>query len=266
MSAAATEDWDALDAELDRWTAAGRTATFWWRDDDAVDDTPALGRLAEAADAAPIGLAVIPAGATEALAARLAAQPGWTCLQHGFRHANHAPPGEKKAEFGAHRAVADMLGDLAHGRRLLEPLFGRRFLPMLVPPWNRIAAELAAALSRAGYRGLSAFGDKALPAPGLIRLDCHCDPVDWHGTRGFIGVQAALAPLLHHLRARRSGDAPDRATGLLTHHLAMDDATWRFCAMLRQRTALHTAARWVAPAAAIAAADARNTEADRIEE
>ena len=247
MSAAATEGWDALDAELDRWAAAGRTATFWWRDDDAVDDTPALDRLAEAADTAPVGLAVIPAGATEALAARLAAQAGWTCLQHGFRHGNHAPPGEKKAEFGPHRAVADMLDDLARGRRLLEPLFGRRFFPLFVPPWNRIAADLAATLGSAGYRGLSAFGDRPLPAPGLVRLDCPCDPVDWHGTRGFVGVEAALAPLLHHLRARRAGDAPDRPTGLLTHHLAMDDATWRFCAMLRKRTALHTATRWLSP-------------------
>ncbi|MEK9660397.1 MAG: hypothetical protein VW644_01455, partial [Alphaproteobacteria bacterium] len=37
--------WDALAAELDVWAAAGRTATLWWRDDDADAASPALERL-----------------------------------------------------------------------------------------------------------------------------------------------------------------------------------------------------------------------------
>ena len=37
--------WADLDAELDRWKAAGRAATLWWRDDDATRPTPALDRL-----------------------------------------------------------------------------------------------------------------------------------------------------------------------------------------------------------------------------
>ena len=64
------DNWQALHEELDRWAQAGRTATFWWRDDDAVDVTPALERLlTQAADhGLTIGLAVIPAQVTEALA------------------------------------------------------------------------------------------------------------------------------------------------------------------------------------------------------
>lgn len=41
--------WDRLAAELDRWDAAGRRATFWWRDDDAVAPTPALDACLKAA-------------------------------------------------------------------------------------------------------------------------------------------------------------------------------------------------------------------------
>jgi hypothetical protein len=37
--------WRRLEAELDRWGDAGRAATFWWRDDDASDATPALETL-----------------------------------------------------------------------------------------------------------------------------------------------------------------------------------------------------------------------------
>ena len=65
--------WEALTLELDLWAAEGRTATFWWRDDDAIAPTPALDRLRACASAAgiPIALAVIPAKATPELAAEL---------------------------------------------------------------------------------------------------------------------------------------------------------------------------------------------------
>jgi hypothetical protein len=44
-----------------------------------------------------------------------------------------------------------------------------------------------------------------------------------------VGVEAALARVVEHLAARgeRRVDA-DEPTGLLTHHLAFDDAAWRF--------------------------------------
>lgn len=238
--------WEALSAELDLWAAAGRTATFWWRDDDAVDATPALDCLADAAAGLTVGLAVIPEPATEALAARAEAG-NFAILQHGLRHGNHAPAGEKKAEFGAHRPVAVMLAELAEGRRLLSARFAARPLPIVVPPWNRISPELIPLLAAHGFPTLSTFAGRIRPPPGLALLDCHCDPVDWHGGRGFVGDAAALAPVLHHLRARRLGEVPDRPTGLLTHHLAMDEATWSFCTTFRNRTALNTSARWLSP-------------------
>lgn len=245
--------WDELDRELDAWAESGRAATLWWRDDDAVDATPALDRLQETAGDIPVGLAVIPAGATEALARRLATAPQFTVLQHGLRHRNHAPAGEKKAEFGPHRPVSEMAAELALGMDRLARLFGPRFLPVLVPPWNRYAPALRPSLAGIGFVGLSAFAGSGEDAS---RLDCHADPVAWRGDRGFIGTRRALEPLVAHLRRRRLGLAADAPTGLptglLTHHLAMDDATWAFCASLARRTALHTAVRWLAPEAASA--------------
>ena len=41
-TAMVSEDWAVLGDELARWREAGRSATFWWRDDDAVQRTPAL--------------------------------------------------------------------------------------------------------------------------------------------------------------------------------------------------------------------------------
>ena len=70
--------WQALADEAARWRDAGRPAELWWRDDDAVDAGPSLDRLlAIVRDTqTPLALAVVPAHATSALAARLADEPG----------------------------------------------------------------------------------------------------------------------------------------------------------------------------------------------
>ena len=66
--------WQALADEAARWRDAGRTAELWWRDDDAIDATPLLDRLVGLVrdTQTPLALAVVPAQATPALAARLA--------------------------------------------------------------------------------------------------------------------------------------------------------------------------------------------------
>jgi len=95
---AADQGWKALARELDAWARAGRTATFWWRDDDAVAPTPALKRLLRLAGRhrTPIALAVIPRPAVKSLFDRLADHANVRVLQHGYEHANHAPAGAKK--------------------------------------------------------------------------------------------------------------------------------------------------------------------------
>src|SRR5204862_1733198 len=82
--------WFDLVDELDLWADLGETATFWWRDDDAVRPSPHLDQLLAFTKRVPIALAVIPAAAEASLANRLAGSPNVTVLQHGWRHANHA--------------------------------------------------------------------------------------------------------------------------------------------------------------------------------
>ncbi|HZU89888.1 MAG TPA: hypothetical protein VE993_11575, partial [Stellaceae bacterium] len=64
--------WPELCGELDRWGAAGRVATLWWRDDDATAPNDRLDRLLAIAGEAPVTLAVIPALAAPELACWLA--------------------------------------------------------------------------------------------------------------------------------------------------------------------------------------------------
>lgn len=240
--------WGDFKRELDAWRDAGQTATFWWRDDDATAPTPALERLLaiRARHDAPLIVAVIPARAGAPLAERLAREPQIAVVQHGWAHANHAPVGAPKAELGAHRPIALQLGELARGRLVLDRLFASAAIPALVPPHNRIAPALAAALPQAGYSGLSTYGPRADAAPGLRQVNSHVDIMNWT-TRAFAGEAPSLALAVNHLRARRAGavDALE-PTGLLTHHLAHDEPAWAFADDFLTAVKAHAAARVVA--------------------
>jgi hypothetical protein len=246
--------WDALEAELDRWAPA--RATLWWRDDDAAAPSPALERLLGLADV-PLGLAAIPAASGPALAAYLAARQQVAVLQHGFAHVNHEAPGQDRMELGTARPASLVLAELARGWRRLVALFGQQALPVLVPPWNRIADGLVALLPGQGYRGLSGWGARPRPAPGgLCRVNTHVDIIAWHAGRRFVGPEAAVDRAIRHLRARREGRADiEEPSGLLTHHLVMEGEAFDFVAEFLARTARHPAVRWCAPAEIFCAGD-----------
>jgi hypothetical protein len=242
--------WTDLIAELDRWAEAGRAAEFWWRDDDAVAVTPALERLSslQRSTGASVALAVIPARAEMALAQRLAAERGIVPVQHGWAHLNHAPPGRPKAELGPDRPAAYVLGELNRGRLRLDELFGAAWLRVLVPPHNRIAPAIAAGLAAAGYLGLSADKPRRRPLTGLVQINTHVDIMEWTTTRAFVGEPVCLDRAIAHLAAKRQGQADDaEPTGLLTHHLAHDEAAWAFAQEFITRTQAHRIVQWRRP-------------------
>lgn len=238
--------WAALTAELDRWRAAGRVATFWWRDDDARSTGPALDRLLALRHTAgvPLALAVVPWGADRALAESLAGEADIAVLQHGWAHTNIAHPGDRKIELGTTRPAAHIAAELAMGLDALAGWPG--FAPVLVPPWNRIAPVLVPLLPELHFTGLSTAKPRARlhPVRGLVQSNIHVDPIDW-STRAFAGEARALAAATAHLAARRLGTVDaDEPTGLLTHHLVQDEASWSFVARFLAATAAQ-GARWL---------------------
>lgn len=226
-------NWDQLRAELDLWQSEKRIATMWWRDDDAVGVTPALETILafEQEYNIPLALAVIPARLEHDLVLRLAETVDTRVLQHGWSHTNHMPDGRKKQELDDVRDIGAVVSDIRQGFKVLSSQFGSRFLPVMVPPWNRIADDVIGALPSLGIGGLSTFNARVSshPVPDLLLVNTHVDVIDWRGTRGFVGEDKCLNALIGHLAARRTGtvDAGE-PTGLLTHHLVHDDATTRF--------------------------------------
>lgn len=227
-------DWSPLDQELALWTEAGLTLPFWWRDDDAVAPSPALARLAQVIHRLQVDLhlAVIPGSATEALSDLVASDHRLVPMVHGWTHTNHAPQGSKKAEFGADRATSTCLSDARSGLRRMQALFGTRRLSVFVPPWNRIAPQVVAGLAGEGFSALSCFGSRqaARPHPGLLQINTHCDPIDWHGSHSLIEPDLLLRQTVATLAGRRIGTCDQSEPfGLLTHHLVHDEPIWGFC-------------------------------------
>jgi len=241
-------DWRDLDDELDAWRSDGRIASFWWRDDDAVRPTEALERLLEIAakTETPVALAVIPRDATNSLAELVSRHPLASVLQHGWSHENHAPPSEREEEFGPHRPLPVMLGQLSTGWRRLAD-FPRAF-PVFVAPWNRIDPHVRPYLPAAGLTGVSTLGPRkaAEPWPGIRCVNVHVDIIDWRGTRGFMGAGFVLDQVMSHLRARRVGEADaSEPTGLMTHHCFHDEACWGFIEEFVSRTRAQPAVDWL---------------------
>ena len=239
--------WGELDAELERWRAAGRGADFWWRDDDAAKPSPPLTRLLKLSSTSgvPLGLAVVPLEAAPEIFSGLKAR----VLMHGTDHRDRAAPGEKKTEFAAAESDADAVARLRIARERLAVLAAKRFVPVLAPPWNRFKRPLAARLPEAGLHGLSGYGprDKAEAAPGVCQVNTHVDIIDWRGTRGFVGEDTALRMAVKHLASRRKGEVDaGEPTGWLTHHAVHDREAWLFLERLFERT-VDRGARWIDP-------------------
>lgn len=220
--------WAEVEAALAAAGARGSRIRVWLRDDDAVEVTPALARLAALTEAngMPVLLAVIPAGATAALAAWVSAHPLVTACQHGLAHTNHARPGERACELGGDRPDAAVLADLATGRARFKRLFGPAASDILVPPWNRIRDSLVPALPGLGFAALSTFAPATpRPAAALPHLDSDLDIMDWRNGRRGRSDDDLCGRLVRRLAAAAGTSL---TLGILTHHLAHDETAWSF--------------------------------------
>jgi hypothetical protein len=242
--------WALLQHELELWVESGITATFWWRDDDAAEETEQLHMLDALSRemSIPVSVAVIPARLHASLPQFLHTRSHFIAMQHGYSHSSYAAIGTKKIELGGKRSTDEIQAELTVGRLQLGNAFGEQFIPVLVPPWNRIEPRVYSVLTNAGFSGVSKMWtrESAYPLKGLLQVNTHLDPVNWRHDRGFIGEASAIEQIHRHLSARRleDGDIAE-PSGILTHHLSQNDEVWAFCRTLFGMLNRHPAVRWL---------------------
>ncbi len=239
-------------AELNRWRDQGLELPLWWRDDDATTPTTALVRLLALASgfSAPLHIAVIPEPAMPELADGLRGASTVFVLPHGWRHENHASAADKKAEYGAHRAVPLMIEEIEAGWRRLQTLFGVQALPIFTPPWNRACSQVVEGLPGIGMRAISTFTPRRAryAAKNLLQVNTHIDPIDWHGGSGLLEPRRLVSEIVVQLGNRRRMISDNAEPfGLLTHHLVHNDAVWSFTADLLDVLTQSGVAKWTSP-------------------
>ena len=254
-----------LQEEARRCHDAGLRSSFWWRDDDLVAPSENLKRLASLTRDHPVRCltAVIPALCQDALGETLVDMPGLVICQHGYSHENHEPDGQLKCEFGPERPIDGVYDEVSGGFRTLTRLFGPRFAPVFVGPWNRCAPKFGAVLVDVGFRGWSGFAAEPMrPShPKLRSIDTHADVVAWTARprlQPLEAISARLADALATLRVAaeqrpRRGSPGDDAeilppVGVLTHHRVLDEEAWTLLSELFAAISELPGAEWADPA------------------
>ncbi|MBF0185265.1 MAG: methyltransferase domain-containing protein [Magnetococcales bacterium] len=249
------QQWFApLREEWQLWQQAGLNCSLWWRDDDLMAMSANFRRLQQLAEQyrIPVLLAVIPGLLAERLAEESREASHLYFCQHGFLHHNYQPAGKSQSEFGSARSAQQVCDDVTHGFARMRQLFGARFLPIFVPPWNNFAEEHLSCLQRSGLQGLSQYG----PLPhdghaiaGVIRYNAHVDVIDWSRTPPrLLRSDWLVERLVSKLRQRRLGELhQDEPLGILTHHRVMDQHGWRFMEQLFLCSRSFPGVRWLAP-------------------
>ena len=242
---AVQKNWQLLEDELQLWN---QPVAMWWRDDDAVEDTAALRQLVSLQQLdglIPLHLASIPMLLKNTLPELLSICPNVWVLQHGYNHQSNAIDGQRKVELGGNQSLHQLMQKLTSGRKKLQKAFSQRYLDIIVPPWNRYNSVAAEAFEQLHYKALSGLGMRGEQLSSIALLNVHVDIIDWK-TRSFVGTQTCIEKIIEQLQLRRMSPINTiEPLGLMTHHLAHDQACWDFLHEFMSKTAHHPKIEWL---------------------
>lgn len=213
---------------LDELAEENKAIRIFLRDDDADDDLEALRSLFDVtlASSVPLNLAIIPGTLSDAgirlLDNHKHLHPDLFGLnQHGWLHLNHEKEG-RKCEFGPSRAFDQQREDISKGRGLLEKVFGDKFYPAFIPPWNRCTDETLRVLDQLNFKVFSKDRGKALVTGHAFQeISSTLDLYRWKGNPAMKAPEELVAELLAQMRAVDP-------IGLLLHHKVMGSEAFSF--------------------------------------
>lgn len=146
---------------------------------------------------------------------------------HGYAHRNHQLEG-KKGEFMDARPLETALTELSIGHKFLQERYPDLYVPVFIPPWNRVSDEIVEKLSSVGCKALSRFGANRINQ----KFPEFNAQIDLHTRKdgGYASVEGVLADMENAWEAQAEGEP--RFVGLMLHHGKMQDADYSFLAKL----------------------------------
>jgi hypothetical protein len=238
----------SLVAHLGAMRADGYRFRMWWRDDDGYCDTTELRRLLIARRNAPIALAVIPGLLDATLVNLVDGIDGVSVFQHGWKHINWSGEESRPSEFPEFRPPSEASVELRDGLKLLEVSFGRRFHPVLVPPWHSCPRWLLDDAARLGYLAVS----RETPLFPLLsrgsgqELNVEIDTSDWTARGAFIGALELTRRIVRAFEIRIKWSAESAPIGLLTHHAFLTSSDCDCLSLFVRLLEEFDAVEWVA--------------------
>ena len=230
----------------DQRSRARHQIPFWWRDDDADGCDACARQVARACRGGTICRLRSPSSRSERRQrspSALASEPN--VVGAPARLAASKPRAERRKAGGAWRSSPARRGP-RRARARLRPADASssrtQFLPVLVPPWNRIARCRARAARQDGWphRPVDVRA-RAAERPALgqrasryFRMAAGAPPAQ------------ARARLMPSSQRSWSGGSPAirEPIGIMTHHLVHEEASWAFLEDLFGLIAKHPAVAW----------------------
>jgi hypothetical protein len=230
-----------------------RRISFWWRDDDVGGDgwnilrrkahERRLENMLALLDryAVPAVFAVVPYKLQLHGAGQIALlkKYGAYAAVHGICHRNNAGPGCNASEFPSGCDMEAALSTILKHKKKLEEIFGDMLLPVFVPPWNTMCAELEERLRTVGFTAISKSN---ISSRKHAEDNIDIDFIDWkqRDLRDERDILSDISALL------RNEDI--RVIGLMNHHKVVSQRGLVFFDKLLSTFALyHDNVAWIVP-------------------
>ena len=238
-------DWGDLEKELDLFEKNQTPATFWLRDDDAIESTSELEIFLDVIENTPLGLAVIPKNMKSNLLDVVHNNKNITVIQHGWQHISHEKNGLN--EYPDSRNKEDVLFEFSMGKKILEEAFGSKYRPIFVPPWHGISANFFKLLMQSGIFHISSKGNSLFSKyDDVFVANIHCGTVKWTTPPSFDHPSVYLEQIISHLRQRRIGlSRKGEVTGIASHHLVQNKESLIFIKKFINIVNEHPAAKFL---------------------